>query len=135
VSAIVRFADQQIVPPPASKPSASLRGDAGTAAAVLAALVDLRASEDPQDKATVSVAEAFTAAAAGQPENALRHARETLAHAGALGISAEILRWAWPLAARAACELGDTPPLASCSPCSTPTRPDTSPPCCGPNAS
>ena len=75
---------------------------------MLAALQDLRASEDPQDKALIGIVEAFTAAARGQPENALRHARATLAHADALGISHEILRWAWPLAARAAHDLRDT---------------------------
>ena len=37
----------------------------------------------------------------------LRHARNALAHADALGISHENLRWAWPLAARAAHELND----------------------------
>ncbi len=87
---------------------AALRGDAATAQTLLAALPDLRASEDPQDKAMVSTAEAFTAAARGQPPDALRHARATLARADALGISAETLRWAWPLAARAAHELSDT---------------------------
>ena len=87
---------------------AALRGAAATAETKLAGLRDLRASEDPQDKAGVSTVEAFTAAARGQPQQALRHARATLAHAGALGISAEYLRWAWPLAARAAYELGDT---------------------------
>ena len=75
---------------------------------MLAGLPDLRASEDPQDKALISTAEAFTAAARGQPQDALRHARAALAHAGALGISHDLLRWAWPLAARAAHELGDT---------------------------
>jgi len=70
-------------------------------------LRDLLASEDPQDKATVSTVEAFTATARSQPGDALRHARGTLAYAGALGISHENLRWAWPLAARAASELGD----------------------------
>ena len=87
---------------------AALRGDAATAQTLLAALPDLRASEDPQDKAMVSTAEAFTAAARGQPPDALRHARATLARADALGISPEYLRWAWPLAARAAHELSDT---------------------------
>jgi class 3 adenylate cyclase/predicted ATPase len=86
---------------------AALRGDAGTADTMLAALRDLRASEDPQDKSMVGVAEAFTAAARGQPENALHHARAALAHADALSISSESLRWAWPLAARMAHELGD----------------------------
>jgi predicted ATPase len=88
--------------------AAALRGDAATAHAALATLGDLRASEDPQDQATIAVAEAFTAAARGQPAAALRRARAVLGHAGALGIGHEYLRWAWPLAARAACDLADT---------------------------
>ena len=87
---------------------AALRGDAETAEARLAALHDLRASEDAQDQAMISVAEGFTAAARGQPQDALRYARAVLAYAGALGISFEGPRWAWPLAVRAAHELGDT---------------------------
>jgi hypothetical protein len=71
-------------------------------------LPGLRASEDLQAKSQISVAEAFTAAARSQPETALHHARAALAHASAIGISAEDQRWAWPLAARAAHELGDT---------------------------
>jgi len=38
----------------------------------------------------------------------LRHARTALDHIGALGISAEFVRWTWPLAARAAYDLADT---------------------------
>jgi class 3 adenylate cyclase/predicted ATPase len=87
---------------------AALRGDTDAAQAFLAGLADLRASEDPQDKANIAVAEAFTAAALGQPADALRHARAALDHADALGISHEFLRWAWPLAARTAHELVDT---------------------------
>ena len=87
---------------------AALRGDTATAETILAGLADLRASEDPQDKALISVVEAFTAAALGQPGNTLRHARGTLAYADALGISHDCLRWAWPLAARTAHELADT---------------------------
>ena len=86
----------------------ALRGDAATAGTLLADLRDLRASEDLQDKSLISVVEAFTAAARRQPEDALSHARAALAHAEALGISFETLRWAWPLAARAAFELGAT---------------------------
>jgi len=86
---------------------AALRGDAPTAQAALAGLGDLRATEDPQDQATIAVVEAFTAAARNQPEAALRCARAVLGHAGALGISHEYLRWAWPLAARAAWDLAD----------------------------
>jgi class 3 adenylate cyclase/tetratricopeptide (TPR) repeat protein len=87
---------------------AALRGDTATAQTMLAGLRDLPASEDPQDEATISIAKAFTAAARGQPRDALRQARAMLARAGALGISHEYLRWAWPLATRAAFELRDT---------------------------
>ena len=87
---------------------AALRGDAGTAETMLAALRDLRASEDPHDKALISTVEAFTAAARRQPQDALRHARATLDQADAVGISSDHLRWAWPLAARSAHELDDT---------------------------
>jgi len=87
---------------------AALRGEVPAAQAILAELGDLRATEDPQDQALIAVAEAFTAAALGQPADALRHARAALDHADALGISHEYLRWAWPLAARAAHDLADT---------------------------
>jgi hypothetical protein len=86
---------------------AALRGDAAAAQTMLAGLGDLRASEDLQDMACISRVEAFTAAARRQPQAALGHARAILAYADALGISHECLRWAWPLAARAAHELGD----------------------------
>ena len=87
---------------------AALRGDTTAAQAMLAGLKDLRASEDPQDRALVSLVEGFTAAARRQPQAALGHARAILEHAGALGISHEPLRWAWPLAARAAHDLRDS---------------------------
>jgi tetratricopeptide (TPR) repeat protein len=87
---------------------AALRGDAPAAQAILAGLGDLRASEDPQDQTLVAIAEAFTADIGGQPAAALRHARVVLGYADAVGISAEALRWAWPLAARAAHDLADT---------------------------
>jgi hypothetical protein len=86
----------------------ALRGDATTAEILLAGLGDIRASEDPQDRALISNVEAFTAAARHQPQAALRHVRDTLAHTGTLGISSESLRWAWPLGARCAHEMGDT---------------------------
>ena len=74
---------------------------------MLGGLRDLLASEDPQDQAKISVAEALTATARHEPRDALRHAGDTLARVGALGISHECLCWAWPLAARAAHDLGD----------------------------
>jgi class 3 adenylate cyclase/predicted ATPase len=86
---------------------AALRGAAPDAQAALAGLDDLRASEDPQEKALIAVAEAFTAAVRRQPAAALGHARAALDHAAALGISHEALRWAWPLAARAAHDLAE----------------------------
>jgi class 3 adenylate cyclase/tetratricopeptide (TPR) repeat protein len=86
---------------------AALRGDAPTAETMLAALEDMRASEDPQDKTLIGIVEGFTATARGQPETALRQARMVLTHAHALGYSYQDLRWAWPLAARAAHELLD----------------------------
>jgi class 3 adenylate cyclase/tetratricopeptide (TPR) repeat protein len=87
---------------------AALRGDAATALDTLAGLPRLLASEGPQDQAEVALVRAFSSVAAGQPAQALRHARSVLAHADAIGISAETVRWAWPAAARAAAELQDT---------------------------
>ena len=86
---------------------AALRGEVPAAQAILAGLGDLRASDDPQDHAVIALAEALAAAAGRQPAAALRHARAALDHAVALGISHEDLRWAWPLAARAAHDLAD----------------------------
>ena len=86
---------------------AALRGEVPAAQAILAGLGDLRASDDPQDHAVIALAEALAAAAGRQPAAALRHARAALDHAVALGISHEYLRWAWPLAARAAHDLAD----------------------------
>jgi class 3 adenylate cyclase/tetratricopeptide (TPR) repeat protein len=86
---------------------AALRGDAATAEIMLAALPQLRASEDAQDQALISVVEAFTAAARGQPQDALDYARSVLAQASPFGISSEYSRWAWPLAVRTAHDLGD----------------------------
>jgi class 3 adenylate cyclase/tetratricopeptide (TPR) repeat protein len=86
---------------------AALRGDAATAEVMLGQLPTVQANEDPQDQAVVSLVEAFCAAARGQPRDALEHARSALGHAAAIGISSEYIRWAWPLAARLAHDLGD----------------------------
>jgi class 3 adenylate cyclase len=86
---------------------AGLRGDTETADAMLASLPDMRASENPQNLALVSLADAFAAAAHDQPEAALRHARIVLSHAAELGLSYPATRWAWPLAASTAHALGD----------------------------
>jgi len=86
---------------------AALRGDVASAEAMLASLRDLRGNEEVQTRAEISLAEAFIAAAHRQPDEALRHARDVVALRDALGISHECVRWAWPLAARSAHELGD----------------------------
>ncbi len=86
---------------------AALRGDVPAAQAFMAGLEKLRATEDPQDQAIIALVEAFTAAARRQPA-ALDLARVVLDYAGALGISSEQARWAWPLAARTAWDLANT---------------------------
>jgi class 3 adenylate cyclase/predicted ATPase len=86
---------------------AAIRGDADRAQALLMAMPDMRASEEPQTKALVMIVEVFIAAARGEPEATLRRARATLAYAEALGIAHEATRWAWPLAVRTAWELDD----------------------------
>jgi class 3 adenylate cyclase/tetratricopeptide (TPR) repeat protein len=86
----------------------ALRGDVPAAEAALAGLGGLRASEAPQDQALIALTEAFTAAARCQPVAALSHARAVLGHTAALGTSSDYVRWAWPLAARAAWDLADT---------------------------
>ena len=87
---------------------AALRGDAATAESQMAGLGDMRISENTQDKVTLLLLRALSAAARHEPENALRHARAMLDHVPEVGISHECVRWGWPLAARAAHELADT---------------------------
>jgi class 3 adenylate cyclase/tetratricopeptide (TPR) repeat protein len=86
---------------------AGLRGDADTAEAMLGAIPDLRASEDPQDMAVIGCTEAFAAAARGRQDLALRRARDAIAHARVTGIGQTDMFWVWPLAARIAYELAD----------------------------
>jgi class 3 adenylate cyclase/predicted ATPase len=92
---------------------AALRGDAHTAATMLAILPEtMRASENPGNQADISTLEAFIAAARHLPHEALHHARAVLSLVGALGITQEDIQWAWPLAARIAHDLGDTAALS-----------------------
>ena len=87
---------------------AALRGDTAAAETMLAALRDLRTSEDPQDRSLISLVEAFIAAARQQPRDALGCAREALTHSRVPAMSTNYLCWAWSLAARSAHELADT---------------------------
>ena len=86
---------------------AVLRGELD-AAAVYAELPGLRESEDPQDQAGIALSDAFLAAAQNRLADSLRLARAVLIHAPSLGIRLTFVRWAWPLAARSAHNLGDT---------------------------
>jgi class 3 adenylate cyclase/tetratricopeptide (TPR) repeat protein len=86
---------------------AALRGDAATAWGIIEAFRDLLASEDPVDQAMISVLKGLASAVAGQPQDALRHARTALTHVGLIGIGSGPLRWGWPLAVRAAHDSGD----------------------------
>ncbi|MBA2418530.1 MAG: hypothetical protein H0V59_06245 [Nocardioidaceae bacterium] len=65
-------------------------------------------SEDKQDIAAHATALAAAAALDGSHEQALSHAKDSLAQAGAVNhLHGDALRWAWPLAADAALALGD----------------------------
>jgi class 3 adenylate cyclase/predicted ATPase len=86
---------------------AGLRGDPATATRILADVPQLRASEDPAERTTVAWVEATTAHAAGDQEATLVHARQVLAHVDDIGLRVDIIRWSWPMAARAAYELDD----------------------------
>jgi tetratricopeptide (TPR) repeat protein len=91
----------------------ALRGDA-EAARDLRSRINLREhSEDPQDLAHVEMINAAIADADGDPARSLRHARSALSHVDALGIRADMTRWSWMLAARAARNLGDTAALTT----------------------
>jgi class 3 adenylate cyclase/predicted ATPase len=85
---------------------AAARGDAAAAEAMLAPVIQsLRVSEEPQCRSSVSNLDALIAIARGEPENALRHAREAFALVDVVGFSS--VAWTWALAARAAFELAD----------------------------
>ncbi|HLN04742.1 MAG TPA: hypothetical protein VK217_00585, partial [Acidimicrobiales bacterium] len=81
----------------------------GTSSEALASVELFATSEDPQDLASVSISHALASWAEGDMRGAFESARETLAHAGALGLSSEYVRWGWPLAAEAALRLGNRP--------------------------
>ena len=85
----------------------ALRGDTVAAQVSMAALDDMRASEDPQDICGVRLPEAFIAVARRKPDEALRCARSVLSFADTLGMTQDVMQWAWPLAARLAYDAGD----------------------------
>ena len=89
----------------------ALRGDTDAARATLSGLTDLATSEDPQDRGGRLLIEAFIAAGERRTVDALALSNEVLAEVPRLGITGDLMRWAWPLAARSAHELGDAAEL------------------------
>ena len=71
------------------------------------AVLEHGATEDPQDRAATATALAVSAALAGDNAEALRHARQAVELGETLGLQSDTVRWAWPVAAEAALELGD----------------------------
>jgi class 3 adenylate cyclase/tetratricopeptide (TPR) repeat protein len=85
----------------------ALCGDADLHAAYEEPATLLQSSEDSQDLSMFAAMRAYVAAAQGQPAEALAAANEALSHIGVLGVAADTIRWAWPLAIRLAFDLGD----------------------------
>jgi tetratricopeptide (TPR) repeat protein len=65
------------------------------------------ATEDPQDRAASACACALAAALSDDHSEALTRATETLELADAIGLQADSVRWAWPIAADAALAMND----------------------------
>ncbi|MGH9298836.1 MAG: AAA family ATPase, partial [Acidimicrobiales bacterium] len=86
---------------------ASLRGDADRAGSALSAVRSLRIGEDVQDQGAARACEAFASFSSGDHTTALGHARAVLDRIDQVGLRHELIRLAWPLAARSAHELGD----------------------------
>ena len=86
----------------------ALRGDVDATQQLLDAGLDrFRESEDPQDLSAAQLIDALQASAIGDDAAALAHAHAPVAFERELGIGAETVRWAWPLAARSAHNIGD----------------------------
>ncbi len=84
----------------------ALRGDVAAARAH-AAMPTYRVSEDPQERACGAFVDAFIAAAADQPADALRAARSVVELMAPFGLASPFLLLAWPVAIRFALELDD----------------------------
>jgi tetratricopeptide (TPR) repeat protein len=82
---------------------AALRGEVTEPAG----LNDMHESEDPQNRAAAWTTQAHIAAARGDLQTVVLHAREVLDLVSVLGIRVEFVRWTWPLAVRAAYQLKD----------------------------
>jgi class 3 adenylate cyclase/tetratricopeptide (TPR) repeat protein len=86
---------------------AAMRGNVALATECLPVVSRLLASEDQQDQAIIYLVQAFTASAGGDYAAATLDIQHLMERIESLGIGAETVRWAWPLAARIATELDD----------------------------
>ncbi len=84
----------------------ALRGEAAAAESRLARLVTSPTSEDSQDRAGYALAAAHLALL-DDPSAARIHAQAALDRVDGLGINHDLVRWTWPVAARAAHAVGD----------------------------
>jgi class 3 adenylate cyclase/tetratricopeptide (TPR) repeat protein len=89
----------------------TLRGNVDAAEAILSH-GDWGSVEDMQDRAFAIAVHMYLAAARDEPAAVLRWVGELPALIAAIGIRHEVVTWAWPVAARAAHELGDETALA-----------------------
>jgi class 3 adenylate cyclase/tetratricopeptide (TPR) repeat protein len=78
---------------------------------VALATLESGVTEDQQDQAATATALAARAALAGDTVEALRHALHALEFGDTLGLHSDTVRWAWPIAADAALDLGDRPEI------------------------
>ncbi|MGH9292238.1 MAG: hypothetical protein ACRD0B_09785, partial [Acidimicrobiales bacterium] len=90
---------------------AGRRGDKEATAASSSALERYRKTEDPQDKSIIGLVDALTSLLSGNQKDALAHGLSVLELGVVLGISADAMRFSWPLSARAARSLGDAEAL------------------------
>ncbi|MGH8981410.1 MAG: hypothetical protein ACRDWE_10385, partial [Acidimicrobiales bacterium] len=86
---------------------AALRGDRAVAAAAQESVARYRGSEDVQSQSILGLLDATAALCTGDSAGALALALGVLERAEAAGIGTDSVRWAWPLAARAARSLGE----------------------------
>jgi tetratricopeptide (TPR) repeat protein len=85
---------------------AALRGDTDDSRAH-SDLPGLRGSEDPQDRLTALVTDAFLAESLGHAVESQQIATRILEHFGTTGLTHDLLYWTWSLAARLAAGAGD----------------------------
>ena len=85
----------------------ALQGDSEYARNIFGPLEAVDDREEPQDAAVALLSRALIALAEGDRSQALEHALATTEVSETLGIASDGIRWGWPIAARAAFEMGE----------------------------